>query len=76
MKLRDFFHQNGNAAYWVGQAKAWRTASEWNTLPPRTVESFRFMMRNAALYAVQDAKYAMQRAKTEARIAAAFGGAK
>lgn len=76
MSIKNYFLLSANAQFWLGQARAYRTAAGWCYLRPQTVESFRSLMRSAAINAVKDAKWARQRAQTEARITAAFGGAK
>ena len=76
MSIKTYFLTNPGASYWVGQAKAYRTAASWVHLGPQPVKSFRGLMRMAAIYAAQDAKWARQRAQTEAKFAAALGGAK
>ena len=68
MTLRDYFRTNTSAQYWLGQAVAYRTAAGWVHLRPQTADSFRAMMRQAAVYAAQDAKWAMKTADLNARL--------
>ena len=71
MTLRDYFRTNTSAQYWLGQAVAYRTAAGWVHLRPQTSDSFRSMMRQAAIYAAQDAKWARKTAQLNAKLEAA-----
>lgn len=66
MSIRAAFANSPAASYWLGKAAAYRTASQWITSHPDTRNSFRLLMRQAARFAVDEAK--ATKARLEAQL--------
>ena len=64
MSIRTALSKSSSASYWLGKACAYRMASQWITSHPDTKDSFRMLMRQAARFAVDEAKATKARLET------------
>ena len=66
MLFRSAFAKSPSASYWLGKACGYRMAAGWATIHPDTKDSFRLLMRQAARFAVDEAK--ATKARLEAQL--------
>ena len=66
MSIRAALSKSSSASYWLGKACAYRMASQWITSHPDTRDSFRLLMRQAARFAVDEAKATKARLEAQA----------